>query len=762
MNSRVAKFRNNHSAPLANGRGSAQRGGSELQKMADQRPEAALQRQVQAWGDGSERVGQLRAWQGVADGRGAGGKRQDLTPGFRTPGFRAHPAAQLQRFSGTGEASKTILRKMNLDVVQCLRKLKNEDEAIMHFEDNLMDNLDETLDEVMELRALGTEKNWDTLLEIIDEALEEAQSTGSSKRLLLKTIAEMDFSNLKNLATMIKVLELAQDNGYDDIEDILIKPVRKLEDAHEKVKPIYAAAKEKPDSEKHESTLEKAKNLSLDDVFLFFAEQQGVQLQAAQDHLGTVRDAHSLNPKTFSASQEKYQKLLTNTLGLSAAKIMNYHKSAGYEYEFASFVDLTKEEVAEVELLPSHVDLARSGVMSSIFELPYKLETDSGNSLEIATPPYIFLSSKESKSILSNLFDMLSNMSVELMERISEPDQSPLKSKTAALNESGFGQNWAFTSAADNLSATGNRKHKSGPYGQVNVSMTSKEIGKFMGNLVNEDNSTQQMFLTRDKTFSTELFRQISELLLSSYKPVGVSTPSMKEALFIYARYAANLIAIPSILMRQQYKDYEQKPDPNYATEVKESLGLWVKDNPHNVLLQYMYSLKDEAATFKSIVARSEGKVAEKVSCMVISSAGDVERWITHMKSKQMEERIKQKFSVVSTMPHGQEKLNAAKDFQNWKKNEAVTVKDDISLAFKTWEVNYQEQMMAELIAMNKLILGTAPPPSAKGAFLNEQFGSGLGVRKDTYLPSISATDRTLRVGEIRGKKELGIYENME
>ncbi len=82
MNSRVAKFRNNHSAPLANGRGSAQRGGSELQKMADQRPEAALQRQVQAWGDGSERVGQLRAWQGVVDGRGVGGKRQDLTPGF--------------------------------------------------------------------------------------------------------------------------------------------------------------------------------------------------------------------------------------------------------------------------------------------------------------------------------------------------------------------------------------------------------------------------------------------------------------------------------------------------------------------------------------------------------------------------------------------------------------------------------------------------------------------------------------------------------
>jgi hypothetical protein len=81
-NSPNVKVANNDSAPLANSRGSAQRGGNEVQRIADQRPEAAFQRQVQAWGDGSERVAQLRAWHGVADGRGLGGKRQDLTPGF--------------------------------------------------------------------------------------------------------------------------------------------------------------------------------------------------------------------------------------------------------------------------------------------------------------------------------------------------------------------------------------------------------------------------------------------------------------------------------------------------------------------------------------------------------------------------------------------------------------------------------------------------------------------------------------------------------
>jgi hypothetical protein len=65
-----------------------------MQRIADQRPEAALQRQVQAWGNGSERVGQLRAWQGVADGRG--GKSQDLTLGIARQAKPAAPQAIAQ------------------------------------------------------------------------------------------------------------------------------------------------------------------------------------------------------------------------------------------------------------------------------------------------------------------------------------------------------------------------------------------------------------------------------------------------------------------------------------------------------------------------------------------------------------------------------------------------------------------------------------------------------------------------------------------
>jgi hypothetical protein len=60
------KVANNDSVPLANGRDSAQRGGTEAQRIADQRPEAALQLQLQAWGDV----------------RGVGGKKQNLNLSF--------------------------------------------------------------------------------------------------------------------------------------------------------------------------------------------------------------------------------------------------------------------------------------------------------------------------------------------------------------------------------------------------------------------------------------------------------------------------------------------------------------------------------------------------------------------------------------------------------------------------------------------------------------------------------------------------------
>ena len=116
-NSPDVNVANNHSAPFANGPGLAQRGGNEMQRIADQGPEAALQRQVQAWWDGSERVGQLRAWQGVADGRWVGGKRQDLTLGFAgSPHVPKTGIASLSGMSMGGRVNPTMPKKQSVAV----------------------------------------------------------------------------------------------------------------------------------------------------------------------------------------------------------------------------------------------------------------------------------------------------------------------------------------------------------------------------------------------------------------------------------------------------------------------------------------------------------------------------------------------------------------------------------------------------------------------------------------------------------------------
>ena len=98
-NSLDVNVANNDSAPLANGGGLAQRGGNKMQRIADQRPEAALQRQVQAWGDVSERVG---------------GKKQDLTMGF------AHKASLSERTFEMPNRQQNAAQKNGTTTIQLI------------------------------------------------------------------------------------------------------------------------------------------------------------------------------------------------------------------------------------------------------------------------------------------------------------------------------------------------------------------------------------------------------------------------------------------------------------------------------------------------------------------------------------------------------------------------------------------------------------------------------------------------------------------
>lgn len=117
-------------------------------------------------------------------------------------------------------------------VAQCLPNLKNEDQAIRYFEDELQDDLDAHFDDVLALRSLAREKGWGDLEERIAYQL----GLLTSRRAILLRAESLDFSNLAHLPEMLRLLRAAQDRGFDDIEEMLIQPVRRLEDARDEAR----------------------------------------------------------------------------------------------------------------------------------------------------------------------------------------------------------------------------------------------------------------------------------------------------------------------------------------------------------------------------------------------------------------------------------------------------------------------------------------------------------------------------------------------
>ena len=622
----------------------------------------------------------------------------------------------------------------------------------------------------LELDRVARTNGWHDLAERIHYYFKEKSKIYN--RIIFK---RLDSTNPANLPLFVKLLARSQESDWEDLEDEILHIVRKLEDERDfgpdstkggidyGIKPRDKIVL--PLAE-HERLLQDHKKSGLDAVFMNFIKREGGDLSLVEENMPIVVGAHKPTAPDFPQRQTAYQNLLTNTFGFSRHEIMDYNQSAGYEFEFASFYDKTKPPPQEEqELMSSHIELAHSSHLGSIFNLPFKLETDSGNSLEMVTPPFLFLISKDSQGILGRVFELYSHASTQLENALSSPTDSDLNTKAAIFAPLGFGSNWQFTGSADNLIAISNAKHKQGPYGQVNISMTANEIVTLLEKLSQVERSESSMSMTRDNTVTTRLVNIFNETLTANYKPAGEINPAMNGAFLLYSRSAANIVAIPSILLRQDYHSYEKKPDPNYATEVKESLGLWVKDNPHKVLLEYLqHNLMTDTRDFITSMIASENQVIRDTLEVLSIRKGEVFQWIKTMKTDQAEARIKQMRIDFKLPEEPSERLPAAKKLLEEIKVIQSSVEIEAQTAFEKWSTAYRETLVKELYAFNQLIrnnkieLGSRADSSTTD-FLSEAFGSGMGVRKDTYLGSIKGDSRTVRVAEIRGKKELDIYE---
>jgi hypothetical protein len=469
------------------------------------------------------------------------------------------------------------------------------------------------------------------------------------------------------------------------------------------------------------------------------------------------KEAHDATARDFSQKQQHYQVFLSNDLGLSPAQIMDHHQSAGYEFEFASFTERepTKKYKEEEEIMPSHIVLSESENLSSVFNLPFRLETDSGNSLEVVTPPFLFLLSEIPKKILSTVFSKYTDASDEINDELIS-QTLPVDALGDILRSKDFGINWNPKRNNENLEAIPNAKHKQGAYGQINISMTSEDIVEFLTDLSTQQKKSGSSYYG-DKSLSTRLLNEVDSLINKVYPGKDEKVPGGS---LLYSRSVANLLAIPSIMLRQQNPGYHLKPNPNYATQIKESLGIWIKANPHEVILDYMKNIEDKVG-FVDTICKSEGDIMALFEVYVGTNKGDIKRWIATMKKSEFEFESNDRMALIKTMPPGKGKIEAAQKYAQWKMETVKIVEGEIEELFTSWHQTSLDNIARELNQLNGLIsLGENIKDESSTGFLGEEFGSGMGVRKDTYLPSTKGAKRKTYVSEIRGKNELDRYED--
>ncbi|NHN33974.1 hypothetical protein [Paenibacillus agricola] len=119
--------------------------------------------------------------------------------------------------------------------IQMMPKFKDEHEAILYFEEWETESaFEEHYNEVKQLLRLCSQQGWEDL----QERIEYAQS--QSEAFALRQFREWDLSTDARLPEAKKLLALAQDNEWDNLEDLVIHYVRKSEDAQPLV-PIKLA-----------------------------------------------------------------------------------------------------------------------------------------------------------------------------------------------------------------------------------------------------------------------------------------------------------------------------------------------------------------------------------------------------------------------------------------------------------------------------------------------------------------------------------------
>ncbi|TDF96704.1 hypothetical protein [Paenibacillus piri] len=140
-----------------------------------------------------------------------------------TIGNRA--VAQLMRNSAAGLQHPQLSAVQGKRLIQMMPKFKNENEAILYFEVWDEDSLfTEHAQEVEQLLQLARRQGWEDLQERIEYARSQSETVA------IERFQGWDLSDARMLPEAIRLLEMAQNKGWDRLEDLVIRYVRETED----------------------------------------------------------------------------------------------------------------------------------------------------------------------------------------------------------------------------------------------------------------------------------------------------------------------------------------------------------------------------------------------------------------------------------------------------------------------------------------------------------------------------------------------------
>lgn len=435
---------------------------------------------------------------------------------------------------------------------------------------------------------------------------------------------------------------------------------------------------------------------------------KGAQAKTRVEQLNKAYGISTSSPQEIIRAQAETQNWLKAELDMG--EVMDVQRTIGFEFEFANYVVTKYDEKYKMMLedtdhadLPSHEELGASAPMSSMFNLPFVLETDSGKELEIGMPPMLIgLQGKgPDKSIISRLWNILR----QHMGMIRDANDYKMLD-TVSMGAYGLGDSWSMKGSYKNLRVSKDRPKKAAGaldqvYSQLNISLTPKEMADFIEKKGKKDWNS----------YSTEHFAEAYAAVKTELDP-QVETSSGETAVVHIAKGLSNLMAIPSLQLFTDRPGIGQ--ENGVESTVKETFGIWIKDSIPNLVDS---SLPDEASRTEVIAALKTSKASLKERFQVI-----IDKALIH---------VKDDLSLIEEKGVSLERLS-----------------------------NYKVRFNAELdLTLDGLIrrLAAKKPKVEKNKsglkYGKESFpGTGKGVRKETFINAPTGENTPLHIAEIRNQ----------